>query len=166
MADGSAIIVVKAIAPWSTAVIVVSTSCNVNITTNGVAGRGGTIKGIDGARIGVIACRRTIAIADFVCFDDVIAAIGAAIIIVIIIAPSGAAPIAVFTLGNLGENTSSVAIRSASAQRIRGAKKAVLARFWAIPITVLPYLDNIIGTNGSTVLIVEIIATWCATPIS
>ena len=69
-------------------------------------------------------------------------------------------------MGNLGENTRRIAFRSASAQSIRRASEAVLACFWAISITGFTALDNMIGTNGSTVLIVEIIATRCATPIS
>ena len=67
-----------------------------------------------------------IAITGFICFYDVVPTTGAAIIVVIVIAPSGATPVVVFTNGNVGEDAERAAICGTSAQRIRCAGKRII----------------------------------------
>ena len=166
LADGSAIIVVKAIAPRSTAVIVVGTVYNVKIATNRVAGSRRSVKRIDGAGIGVVTCSRAIAVTDFVCFDDGIAAASTAIIVVVIVAVCGAAPVGILAKGDVGKNTGCGTIKLATGQSVRCANEAVIAALWTISVTSFSGLDDIVGAGRSTVIIVQIITARCAAPIT
>ena len=95
MTNGSTIIVVEAIASGSAALVVVGTTNNVDIAASGIAGFRGAVEGIGGAAIRVAACLGAISVAEFVGFNNAIAAADTAVIVVIIVAPSRATPVAV-----------------------------------------------------------------------
>ena len=112
-----------------------------------------------------MAFDRTIAITGFICFDDAIPAIGSTIVVVIIIAATRAAPVSIFTNVNAGENADRAAIACASAYKVRCTCEAVIASGRAISIAAFSCFDDIIGTEWSTIIIVETIAARGATTI-
>ena len=161
-----AIIIVKIVATRCAAPIVIGAIRHIDIVADSIAGSGRSAKGVGSATIGVVACGGAIPITDFACFYDVISATWTAIVIVIIIAASGAAPIPIFTSGDFRKNTDCGAIRCTSAQRIRCTSKAIIASGWTIPIAGFAWLDDIIGAERSTIIIVKIIAALSAATVA
>ena len=166
LTNGSAIIVVKAIATRRTAPVVVCATGYLKMATDDIAGIGRTIQGVESAAIRVIARGGAISVTDFICFDNIISATGAAIIIAIIIAAKGATTVIVFTDGNISEKTGCITISGTSPQRIGCAGKCIVASLGTIPIAGFAWLDDIIGAERSTIIIVKIIAALSATAIS
>ena len=111
LTDGSAIIVVEAIAPGGAASVSIGASCNFDGSAKCIAGGCRTIEGVIGTRVGIVAGGWAISITNFVCFYDTIAAIRAAIGIVIVIAATRTASVAVGASGNTREHTNRITIR-------------------------------------------------------
>ena len=109
MANGSAIVVVKAIAARCTTTIAIAAACDVDIRAKSIAGNCRAVEGVGGAIVGVVACGRTISVADFICLYHAITATRAAVGIVVISAPARTTSIAVCASGDISETTSGIA---------------------------------------------------------
>ena len=81
-----------------------------NIAAESIAAICRAVQGIGGAGIGIVACGWAISIAALVCFNHIIAANRCAIAVVIIIATTWAASIAISTSRDIRENTGCIAI--------------------------------------------------------
>ena len=109
MTNGGAIIVVKAIAAGCTASIAVDAACYIDICAKSIAGSCRPVEGVGGAIVGVVACGRTISVADFICLYHAITATRGAVGIVVISAPARTTSIAVCASGDISETTSGIA---------------------------------------------------------
>ena len=100
MADRGTVIVIKAIASGRTASVIIRASGNVETGAMGVASIGRAVYGVDGASVGVVANGWAIVIAKFIGLDNAVAARGAAIVVIAVVASDWATSIAVRAEGN------------------------------------------------------------------
>ena len=132
---------------------------DVGISTTSGAIRGVAGKIVAGADVIVVAAGGAITVAILSCLNDIITTGGIAIGVGVGVATISAALVAVNTFGDKRVGAMGRAFASGSDHRIGGAAIQIKAVGWATrAFTIFTRFDNIISTDRSAIIIVEIVA--------